>query len=31
VPVASQVFGHQHVAGGEPALAPVSCLKFRES
>ena len=31
VPVASQVFGHQHVAGGEPSLAPVRCLKFRKS
>jgi len=31
VPMAGQVFGHQHVAGGEPSRAPVSGLKFRES
>ena len=31
MPVASQVFGHQHVARGEPSLAPISRLKFREA
>src|SRR5215471_9219962 len=31
VPVASQVFSYQDVAGGEPSLGTVSCLEFRQS
>ena len=31
VPMAGQVFGDQHVAGEEPARAPVRGLKFRDS
>ena len=31
VPMAGQVFGDQHVAGEEPARAPVRGLKFRDA
>ena len=31
MPVPRQVFGHEHVAGGEPSLGPVSRLKFRHA
>jgi hypothetical protein len=31
VPVPRQVFGHQHVARGEPSRGPVSRLKFRHA
>jgi hypothetical protein len=31
VPVSGQIFSHQHVARGEPSLAPVSRLKFRHA
>jgi hypothetical protein len=31
VPMAGQVFSHQHVAGEEPSRAPVSGLKLRDS
>jgi hypothetical protein len=31
VPMAGQVFSHQHVAGEEPSRAPVRGLKFRDA